>query len=85
MNTIARRATIHIADTTAPLAQVIINARFAAIVETLIADIAIYDHACELCGQGTDETFTRLDNRDGAEVEICESCADTADVSYIAD
>ena len=81
--TIARAARIRFADTTAPLAQAVINAKFAAIIEHL-DDIAVYEHTCELCGHGTDETFTRLDEN-LTEVEICETCADTADVYYVAD
>jgi hypothetical protein len=53
--TIARQARIRFADATAPLAQVVINARFAAIVADLITeietDLDAYEpvDACETC------------------------------------
>lgn len=79
--TIARQARIRFADQTAPLAQVVINAKFATIVETEVDEFT----TCPMCGHATAEVFTRIDNRDGAEIEICETCADTQDVSYCAD
>lgn len=32
-----------------------------------------------------EELFERVDNRDGAEVRVCEHCADHGDVSYCED
>ncbi len=37
---------------------------------------------CELCGHAAAELFTRIDNRDNSEIEVCEHCADHADVSH---
>jgi hypothetical protein len=89
MATIARQANIRIANLTAPLAQLVINARFAAIVAdnfgTVVIDADEFEFTCEWNGHGTNETFTRIDNRDGSEISACEHHADTADVSYIAD
>ncbi len=90
MTTIARQANIRIADRTAALAQLVINAKFAAIIADNFptTETPAYDFYCALCPFGTDnpaEIFTRIDNRDGAEIECCEHCADHADVSYIAD
>ncbi len=36
-------------------------------------------------GCRTAELFVRIDNRDNAEISVCEHCADTQDVSYCAD
>lgn len=71
MTTTARQATRRIiTDTDALAALVILGTEF---------------DTCALCPLPTAELFTRIDNRDGAEVECCEHCADTADVSPIAD
>lgn len=78
MTTIARQANIRIADRTSSLATLVIQAKFAAIIEVEADEFT----TCPLCGHATAETFTRIDNRDGSECEICETCADTADVSY---
>ena len=87
--TIARAARIRFADETAPLAGLIIQAQFAAIVadnfSTVTIDADEYEHVCEWNGHGTDVTFARIDNRDGTEIRVCEHHADTADVSYVTD
>lgn len=71
MTTTARRATARIATATAALFElVILGAEF---------------DTCGLCELPAAELFARIDNRDGAEVECCEWCADHADVSPIAD
>lgn len=72
MTTTARQATRRIADT-------------AALVDLVITGLAEDFDTCELCGHAAAELFTRIDNRDGAEIECCEHCADHGDVSYIAD
>ena len=68
MTTTARRATRQIATTTAALFELVI--------------LGIEFDTCELCGHDAAELFTRIDNRDGSNVECCEHCANTADVSY---
>lgn len=68
MTTTARTATRQIATTTAALFELVI--------------LGIEFDTCELCSHPAAELFTRIDNRDGAEIKCCESCADTADVSY---
>jgi ribosome-binding protein aMBF1 (putative translation factor) len=42
---------------------------------------------CELCGRlnNPGALFTRIDNSDGSEVQVCEDCANNGDVSWIAD
>lgn len=71
MTTTARRTTAQIATTTAALFELVI--------------LGIEFDTCELCTHPAAELFARIDNRDGAEIEVCEHCADTADVSSIAD
>lgn len=71
MTTTARKATARIITDTAALFELVI----------LGADL----DTCELCELPAAELFTRIDNRDGAEIECCEWCADHADVSPIAD
>lgn len=86
MTTIARQANIRIADRTAPLAQAVINAKFAAIIERFDEIDADEDLlTCELGGCRVDYLHTRIDNRDGAEIGVCEFHADHGDVSYCAD
>jgi hypothetical protein len=71
MTTTARQATRRIiTDTDVLAALVILGAEF---------------ETCELCTLPAAELFARTDNRDGAEIECCEHCANTADVSPIAD
>jgi hypothetical protein len=71
MTTTARQATRRIiTDTQAITALVLLGLEF---------------DTCEICEQPAAELYARIDNRDGAEVGCCEWCADTADVSYIAD
>ncbi len=71
MTTTARQATRRIiTDTDALAALVILGTEF---------------DNCEICTLPAAELFARTDNRDGSEVECCESCANTADVSHIAD
>lgn len=87
--TIARQARIRFADATAPLAQVVINAKFAAIVADLIADIEAEDDAdfdeyefdCQMCGDGCDEIFHRL-TEDGEQVDACEWCVNEHNLAY---
>jgi hypothetical protein len=90
--TIARAARIRFADETAPLADLVKKARtdaeFAAIVADNFGTVTIdedFEFTCEWNGHGTDNVFVRTDNRDGAEIRVCEYHADHADVSYIAD
>lgn len=86
MNTIARQANLRIADETAPLAQLIVNIKFADIIARLAEDDAAEDLlTCELGGHRVAELFVRIDNRDGAEISVCEHCADNGDVSYVED
>ena len=81
MTTIAKQVNIRTADRTAPLALLVIQAKFAAIAEVEADEF----HTCPMCGHATAELFTRIDNRDDAEIEICEECADMQDVSHVAD
>jgi hypothetical protein len=89
--TIARAARIRFADETAPLADLIVKARFAAIVADDFGTVVIdaetdeFEFTCEWNGHGTHETYARIDNRDGTEIRVCEWHADNGDVSYIAD
>lgn len=86
MTTIARQANIRIADRTAPLAQAVINAKFAAIIERFDEIDADEDLlTCELGGCCVDELLLRRDNRDGADILVCEFHADNGDVSYVED
>lgn len=78
MTTIAKRVNIRTADRTAALALLVIQAKFIAIIEVEVDEF----HTCQMCGHTVVELFTRIDNRDNAEVAVCEHCADTADVSY---
>lgn len=71
MTTTARRSTAQIATTTAALFDLVI--------------LGIEFDTCQLCTHPATELFARVDNRDGAEIEVCEHCADTADVSHVAD
>lgn len=71
MTTTARQATARIITNTAALFElVILGTEFL---------------TCALCPLPAAELFTRIDNRDGAEIKCCEWCADHADVSPIAD
>jgi hypothetical protein len=71
MTTTARKATRRIiTDTAAISALVLLGLEF---------------DTCEICTLPAAELFERIDNRDGAECECCEWCADTADVSWIAE
>lgn len=86
MNTIARQANLRIADETAPLAQLIVNIKFADIIARLAETDAAEDLlTCELGGHRVAELFVRIDNRDGSEISVCEHCADHGDVSYVED
>ena len=69
MATTARRATCHIASGTA------------ALVDVLLADLAVEFAACGLCTLLAAELFWRL-TEDGTEVHVGEPCADTADLYY---
>ena len=71
MTTTARTATRNIATDTAALFELVI--------------IGIDFETCELCGHDAVELFDRIDNRDGSTVGCCEHCANTADVSHVAD
>lgn len=79
--TIGYRARIRFANETAPLAKLVIDtkAQFDAIVEAETFE------TCQLCGYTVAELFLRVDNRDLAEIEVCEHCADHGDVSHVAD
>lgn len=71
MTTTARKATARIiTDTAALFDLVILGAEF---------------ETCALCELPAAELFARIDNRDGTEIECCEHCADTADVSPLPD
>lgn len=86
MNTIARQANLRIANETAPLAQLIVNIKFADIIARLAeADAAEDLLTCELGGCRAEELFLRIDNRDGADIKVCSHCADNGDVSYVED
>lgn len=86
MTTVARQANIRIADRTAALAQLVINAKFAAIIERFDEIDADEDLlTCELCAHRDTYLYARIDNRDGAEIRVCETCADEGDVSYVED
>jgi hypothetical protein len=69
MTTTARQATTRIADT-------------AALAELVITGLSAEFESCGICGHAAAELYQRIDNRDGTEVECCEHCADTADVSW---
>lgn len=88
--TIARQARIRFADATAPLAQLVINARFNAIVASLIAETETEsrEFQCELCPFGTDDQsdlYLRLDYSDNTEIQACETCCETKDLGYVAE
>lgn len=86
MTTIARQANLRIADRTGDLAQLVINAKFAAIIERFDEIDAAEDLlTCELGGHRVEELFLRIDNRDGQRISVCETCADNGDVSYVED
>lgn len=86
MNTIARLANLRIADKTAPLAQLIVDIKFADIIARLAEAEAAEDLlTCELGGHRVEELFLRRDNRDGADIHVCSDCADHGDVSYVED
>ncbi len=70
MTATARHTTTHIATTTAALTDYTV--------------FSGYD-SCDLCTLAAQDLYTRLDNRDGAEIRVCEHCADTADVSHADD
>jgi hypothetical protein len=71
MTTTARQATRRIiTDTQAITALVLLGLEF---------------DLCQICELPAAELFPRIDNRDDAEIACCEHCADTADVSHIAD
>jgi hypothetical protein len=57
----------------------------AALVDLVIAGLIDDFDTCDLCGLDAAELYTRIDNRDHTEIGICETCADTADVSYVAE
>lgn len=79
--TIGYRARIRFANDTAPLARLVSDTRaqFDAIVE------ATDFETCQMCGHTVAELFLRIDNRDLAEISVCETCADEGDVSYVED
>jgi ribosomal protein L37AE/L43A len=81
MTTIAKQANIRTASRTAPLALLVIQAKFAAIAEVEADEF----HTCPMCGHATAELFVRIDNRDNAEISVCEDCADNGDVSHCTD
>lgn len=70
MTTTARQITRRIATDTAAIAGLVTFGIFDTEFET-----------CELNGCTAAELFTRTDNRDGAEIRVCEWCADHGDVS----
>lgn len=71
MTTTARQATARIITETAAISALVL--------------LGLEFDSCEICTQAAAELFPRIDNRDGAEIECCEHCADHADVSHIAD
>lgn len=87
MATIARQANIkRIAHRTSLLAQLIVDIKFADMIARLDEAKAAEDLlTCELGGHRVTELFVRIDNRDGSEISVCETCADTQDVSYVED
>ena len=86
--TIARQARIRFADQTAPLAQLVINAKFAAIVADLIAeieaDVEEFEFDCGMCGDGAHHISPRL-TEDYEPVEACDTCIDEYNLDYCAD
>jgi hypothetical protein len=70
MTATARKATAQIATDTADLLDLVI-------LGILEEDFEI----CELGDHLAAELYTRIDERDGSEIRVCEHCADTADVS----
>ena len=86
MTTIARQANLRIADRTSALAQLVNDAKFAAIVEHYnVIDAEADLETCELKGCRVAELVLRVDNRDGAEIYVCHTCADEGDVSWVED
>jgi len=79
--TIGYRARISFANATAPLTQAVVNSQFAVIEAAERENF----ETCQLCGHTVAELFTRIDNRDYAEIAVCEHCADHGDVSHCAD
>lgn len=68
MTTTARKATRRIiTDTAAISALVLLGTEF---------------DTCELCELPAAELYIRTDNRDGAEIAVCEHCANHADVTW---
>lgn len=86
MTTIARQANLRIADRTGAVAQLVIDAKFAAIIERYDEiDAEAELETCELGGCRAAELFVRMDNRDGADIRVCSDCAEHGDVSYVED
>lgn len=62
--------------------------RIAATVDPDLIEAVIYSgyyagyKTCQICDLAAD-LYTRIDNRDGEEIEVCAHCADTADVSPV--
>lgn len=86
--TIARQARIRFADQTAPLAQLVINAKFAAIVADLIAEIEAgaeeFEFDCQMCSNGVHKVSSRL-TEDYEPVEACDTCIDAYNLGYVAE
>lgn len=90
--TIAHLARIRFADATAPLAQVVINARFAAIVADLITEIETdlgdeieeFEFDCQMCSNGVHKVSSRL-TEDYEPVEACDTCIDEYGLGNCAD
>jgi hypothetical protein len=49
---------------------------------TVLVLLGLEFDTCPMCNHPAAELLTRIDNRDGAPIDICEHCADTADVSW---
>jgi len=95
MTTIARQASLRIADRTAPLAGLVTKALANAEFEAIVADIDFatvtidgdqreYDFDCQICCQGADYLYARQTEH-GEHVEACETCVDTYRLAYAAD
>jgi len=88
MATIARQANIKvIATETTPLAQLIVNAKFADIIarlDAIEAHAEEFDYDCGMCGEGTHEIYRRM-TEDYEPVDACETCVNKYNLGHVAD
>lgn len=61
--------------------------QIAAVYSADLIEAVIYSgyNCCQLCELATPDLFWCVDNRDGEEIQACERCYDTADVTPLPD